>query len=117
MSSSVLSQGDIVLIAVPYTDYSGIKARPALVVSSLHFNGSSADVIMVAFSTNIQRDSQFNIKVLFEDPEFSQTGLKESSTIMCGKIFALDKTCIRRKIGVLPAKFMEQVKQALTHLF
>jgi len=45
-------QGDIVLIPVPFTDLSSQKRRPVIVVSNDLYNRQSADVVVVAMTSN-----------------------------------------------------------------
>jgi mRNA interferase MazF len=45
-------QGDIVLVPVPFTDLSSKKRRPVIVVSNDAHNRHSADVIVVAMTSN-----------------------------------------------------------------
>ena len=44
-------RGDIVLVPFPFTDFSTLKQRPALVISSNTFNNSREDVILVAITS------------------------------------------------------------------
>ena len=43
-NSSRFSFGDVVLVPFPFTDQSGTKKRPAVVVSSLGYNTSRRDI-------------------------------------------------------------------------
>ena len=48
----ICEQGDIVLVPVPFTDLSSKKRRPVIVVSNNTYNRQSADVIVVAMTSN-----------------------------------------------------------------
>ena len=41
------SFGDIVLVPFPFTDQSGIKKRPAVIVSSAAYNAPRRDVLII----------------------------------------------------------------------
>jgi mRNA interferase MazF len=43
---TVYSQGEVVLVPFPYTDFSAIKQRPAVVMSSAGYNATHLDVIL-----------------------------------------------------------------------
>ncbi len=116
MSNRVFLQGDIVLVLWPYTDYSNQKCRPALVISNNSFNNSSLDVILAAFSSNVSNKSQYDVEVLSSSIDFTQTRLKQSSIIKCGKIFTMEKSKIDRKLGKLPNCFLSEVKKTLAEI-
>ncbi|MGH7170580.1 MAG: type II toxin-antitoxin system PemK/MazF family toxin, partial [Gemmataceae bacterium] len=44
------SQGDIVLVPVPFTDLSSTRRRPVIVVSNDGYNRSTTDMVVVATS-------------------------------------------------------------------
>jgi len=46
------SQGDIVLIPVPFTDLSSRKRRPVIVVSNNAYNHKTMDIVVVAMTSN-----------------------------------------------------------------
>ena len=116
MNTTIFSQGDIVLVPWPYTDYSNEKYRPALVISNRNFNDSSLDVILIAFSSNIMNKSQYDVEVSHPDAGFAQTGLKVSSVLKCGKIFSMEKRCITRKLGNLSIPLLSQAKKKLAEI-
>jgi mRNA interferase MazF len=116
MSGQDLVPGDIVLVPFPYTNYFNSKPRPALVISSVAFNKKSLDVVLVAFTSNISTTAVYSVKVLISDPGFTATGLKVSSTILCGKIFAMDKTHIYKKLGKLPDVWLQPVRGVLSNI-
>jgi len=45
-------QGDILLIPIPFTDLSSEKRRPVIVVSNNAYNHSTADIVVVAMTSN-----------------------------------------------------------------
>ena len=55
-------QGDILLIPIPFTDLSSQKRRPVIVVSNNTYNQRSADIVVVAMTSNpAQADYSFTI--------------------------------------------------------
>lgn len=116
MSGQDLVPGDIVLVPFPFTNYFNSKPRPALVISGATFNKKSLDVILVALTSNISVTTDYAVKILSSTPEFAATGLKVSSTILCGKIFAMDKTQLHRKLGKLPDVWLKHVRGVLSNI-
>lgn len=110
-NSHELRPGDVVLIPYsPYPDHISLKPRPGLVISGVEFNNSSSSVILVPISSNIEYDDPSEIILEQNNPHFNETNLKCSSAIRCGSIFAISKTLIRRKLGVLHPDIYNQVK-------
>jgi mRNA interferase MazF len=49
--------GDLVLVRFPFTDFSTLKKRPALVLSSPSFTAQQGDVVVMAMTSQAQRDT------------------------------------------------------------
>ncbi|MCL2284885.1 MAG: type II toxin-antitoxin system PemK/MazF family toxin [Firmicutes bacterium] len=47
------SQGDILLIPIPFTDLSTSKKRPVLVLSNSDYNKTADDLIVAAITSNL----------------------------------------------------------------
>ncbi len=80
--------GDIVLTPFPFTDLSGNKVRPALVLG-VHAGGN--DITVCFISSAIQNKTHsFDVMVIPKDKDFEKTGLKLKSVIKTTKIATLD---------------------------
>jgi mRNA interferase MazF len=102
--------GKIVLVPFPFTDLSGSKVRPALIIS----NKIIGDDIVVCFiSTNIKKKEKLGVFVKMD----SINGLKSNSVIMVSKIATLEKKIILGEIGQLSEVHMRQVKGKIKDLF
>ena len=53
-NSSRFSFGDVVLVPFPFTDQSGTKKRPAVVVSSHGYNASRRDMVIMAITSQVR---------------------------------------------------------------
>lgn len=53
------SFGDVVLVPFPFTDQSGIKKRPAVVVSSNNYNVSRRDLLIMAITSQVRQPLGF----------------------------------------------------------
>ncbi len=51
MATSRFSFGDVVLVPFPFTDQSGTKKRPAVVVSSHGYNASRRDIVIMVITS------------------------------------------------------------------
>lgn len=117
MSKCRLAAGDIVLIPFPFTDYSTLKLRPALVLSVGEFNNAAEDVVLAAISSKVKRNSAYDVVIGEGDTGFEKTGLKRSSAIRCGKIFTFSQRQMKRRLGELPAYHLTLCKSLLARLF
>ena len=108
-------QGDIVLVPFPFTDLSGEKVRPALVLSKKE-NG---DDVTVCFISSIVSKKILPNELLIEEKSapFKNTGLKVSSNIKVTKIATLEKKVILGKLGALDAGSVNKIKTILKNHF
>ena len=47
--------GDVVLLPFPFTDQSGAKKRPAVIVSSMSYNGKRRDIVIMAITSQVRK--------------------------------------------------------------
>ncbi len=87
-------QGTVVLTPFPFTDLSGDKVRPAIIISK---NLKGDDVIVVFITSKKKGPGAHTVAIL---PSISN-GLKTPSLAICSKIATLDKKVILGELGVL----------------
>ncbi len=105
--------GDIVLIPFPFTDFSTLKQRPCVVLSSAHFNRTRPDVILAAITSRISGRSAHDEYVLTER-ERSVSGLSKPSKVKVGKIVTIDQRLVRKRLGRLPSSSVRRIR-AIVH--
>jgi len=107
--------GDIILIPFPFTDLSGNKVRPALILGVQE----AGDDVTVCFISSVLHDKLYKFDVLVDpkDKDFNKTGLKLKSVIKVVKIATLDKIVILGKMGILDLKNLNKVKEILKIYF
>lgn len=92
--------GDIVLTRFPFTDLTGDKLRPALIVS--RDNDQRLDVV-VCFITSVPRSGPETAAL----PPGGGTGLKLPSVVRFDKIATLDKAIVAGTLGVAPPEWLD----------
>ncbi|MDZ7361229.1 MAG: type II toxin-antitoxin system PemK/MazF family toxin [candidate division KSB1 bacterium] len=108
MSSIMLTRGDIVVAAFPYTDLAGQKRRPPLVLND---NTEHGDVILAFISTQIPSQlSPSSVLLTNTAPDFQQTGLKTDSVI---QLATIERRLITRRLGKLSPGKLFAVDKAL----
>lgn len=108
-------RGDIILADLPFSDRSGSKIRPALVVQSDHNNGRLEDVIVALITSTTQRAATEPTQLLIDigTPDGRQSGLLHSSALKCEHLITLHRRFLQRVIGRLPDQLMRQVDNCL----
>jgi mRNA interferase MazF len=102
--------GSIVLTRFPFTDMSGAKVRPALVVS--RDNDSRTDIVLAFISSRAtpHKDS------LPINPS-SRNGLKVASIVRFDKLATLEKRVVVGKIGDAEADFLRAARSVFLGVF
>jgi mRNA interferase MazF len=95
----VFEFGTVVLTRFPFTDLSGDKRRPALVVSREH--GRRTDLV-VCFITSVPRSGPDTAIIAAT----AGTGLKVPSVVRFDKLAPLDRSVIAGKLGVAPPEWL-----------
>ena len=99
-----MAKGDIVLIVFPFTDLSGSKLRPAVVLAETNMD------VMVCFLTT-QLSWQEPTDILLEpDPT---NNLKQLSLIRISKIATLDRQLVKGLLGTISQIEIDSVNKSL----
>lgn len=108
-------QGDIVLVPFPFTDLTGAKVRPAVILSKKE-NGED---VTLCFVSSVQSKKTLPNELIIDDKDksFKSTGLKVKSVIKVSKIATLEKKVILGRIGSLDLGHMSKIKIILKDHF
>jgi mRNA interferase MazF len=109
-----MKRGTIVLSPFPFTDLTGRKVRPALIVS--RSDRAGVDVIL-AFMTTYRGQGLLVTDLLVADahPDFVQTGLKGSAVVKLDKLVTLNVSLLLGELGELPAVLLPAMNDRLRH--
>jgi mRNA interferase MazF len=110
-----VQRGDIVMVDWLFSDRTGSKRRPALVVQSNTYNSSLDDTILALITSSARRRigaaSQLDIDI--STPDGMQTGLVIDSVVQCENLVTVDQNFILRIRGRLSATLMQAVNDCL----
>jgi mRNA interferase MazF len=106
------SQGDVLLVPFPFTDLSAVKQRPAVVVSPDRLNKVRPDLVVAAITSQIP-DVLGDDEVRLSDTDLSAGGLPKPSIVKLGKIFTIHRGLIRKKLGRVPSRTLEEILKKL----
>lgn len=103
-------KGHIVLVPFPFTDLSGTRVRPAIVLST---SKKSPDLIVVFITS---KNKSYSLSKVTITPT-RQSGIKVPSIIVCDKIATLDHNIIIGKIGTCEEVILEKIDKELRKIF
>jgi mRNA interferase MazF len=101
-------KGDIVLITFPFTDLSGSKLRPAIVLAL-----NKLDVTVCFITTQVMFHEPTDVEIT---PSL-KNGIKQPSLIRTSKIATLDKSLAKGLIGELTLSEIKLLDEKLKELF
>ena len=99
-------KGDVVVIPFPFSDLSGSKRRPAIVISDLEGD----DVLLCQITSQNSKD-RHAIPLSLED--FVKGSLPIDSYIRPARIFTADKNIIVRKAGSVNSYITAKLTQSI----
>jgi mRNA interferase MazF len=87
-----VARGDVVLVDFPFSDRTGSKVRPALVVQADTLNRRITDTILASISRSAHRASATQLFIDISVPEGAGSGLRQNSMIQCENLRWTPKT-------------------------
>lgn len=115
-STTIYRRGQVVVVNVPFSDQSGSKPRPALIVSSESFHRRLLDVIVAPLSSQ-QRYYQKPGSGDHPLKHWDTVGLRHPSTVRLSNLLAIEKRLIKRVLGALHSDDLRQVESGLRSAF
>jgi mRNA-degrading endonuclease toxin of MazEF toxin-antitoxin module len=107
-------RGSVVLVPFPFTDLSGRKRRPALVVSPDGFH--EEDLILCAITSHVPEDLAGH-EVLLEPTDMFDRQLPKRSVVKVGKLFTMHQRLIAVHFGTVKDEKVREVLARLAELF
>lgn len=115
-SMTTYRRGQLVVVNVPFSNHSGVKPRPALVVSAEGFHWSLPDVIVCPVSSQpryFRRPGSGDCPLV----RWRSVGLRHPSTVRVSKVLTVDKQIIKRILGSLSQQNILEVETILRRAF
>ena len=112
-----MNQRDLLLVSFPFSDQSGRKVRPVVVISNNQLNNFSEDILVVGVTSNISKD-RYTIDLTTKDLEEGK--LINQCCIKAENILKIDSELIIKKIGIIKKEkfkeLIEKIKISLKNL-
>ena len=103
-----MPKGSIIVIPFPFTDLSGSKLRPALILAE-----TPLDFTVSFITTQLQWQEATDI--LLQPSNYN--GIKKPSLVRLSKIATLNKSLVKGKIGAIHQSQIAELNEKLIRLF
>jgi mRNA interferase MazF len=103
------SFGELILVPFPFTDQTGTKKRPAVVISSVAYNTARRDLIIMAVTSQLKSSGMFGEVLVVQ---WESAGLIRASAIK-PVITTIEQTLVLRRLGGLAAEDQQALRNAI----
>lgn len=102
---TAFERGNVVLVRFVFSDGTGSKLRPALVVSSSEYQEGRQEVIILAITSNVERLLPGDYRI---------EGWREAGLILpsvaTGIIRTIKQSMIEKTLGIMPQREMQAIE-------
>ena len=109
----MLEQGDVVLIPIPFTDLSSQKRRPVVVISNNQYNGKTADIVVVAMTSNLTA-ADYSFTITSSDLE--KGTLNRPARVRVDKLYTLSQSIVVKTFGRVNSATLQRIGHTLADL-
>jgi mRNA interferase MazF len=111
-----LRRGDVVLVPFPFTDLTGKKLRPAVIISD---DPQETDIVIAFISSVVSPGELANTDYLMGPNQsgFPKTGLKKASVFKMKKLLTIDRGRIIRRLGRVSPAIQKELDIRLRNAF
>ena len=105
-------QRDIWLIQAPFSDYSAMKVRPIIVISTNSYNKKTSDFLAIHITT--RRGNPYGMTISAGD--FVSGGLDDESIVRFDTVTRYEEKLLLRKIGKIKPEFYKKIYEKIVEL-
>ncbi len=106
-----MNRGDVVEVDWPFSDRTGSKTRPAVVVQADFLNGLIDDTVFVQITGT--RHGIPGTEVLLDPAAETASGLSKVCYASCWNLLTLDQSLVLQTVGSLSDAVMRQIEACL----
>lgn len=108
-----MKQRSIILVPFPFSDQSGQKVRPALIISNDEYNNTSNDVLVCAITTNT-KPSKYS--VLINQSSIESGILYEKSAVKAESLLKIQKSLILKTIATINTQTLTKITDIIKEI-
>jgi mRNA interferase MazF len=105
-----MRRGEVVVVDWIFSDRTGSKLRPAVVVQADFLNGLIADTVLVAVT---RKSRSASTEVVLDPAVETNSGLSHRSIASCNNFLTLDQRLVHRRLGELSVIALRQIEACL----
>lgn len=102
--------GEVVLVPFPFTDQSGTKKRPAVIISSSGYNANRRDLVIMAITSQVRQPLGFG-EALIND--WQAAGLIKPS-VLKPVVTTIEQGLVVRTLGTLSANDLRALREVVS---
>lgn len=106
-------QRSLLLVPFPFSDQSGQKVRPVLVLSNDAYNKAGEDILVCAITSNLK---PAKYSVIIDKNNLESGNLYDKSSIKVDSILKISKNLVIKDIGVLNKTTFEKAAEILKNM-
>ena len=106
-----MNRGDVIEVDWPFSDRTGSKTRPAVVVQADFLNGLIDDTLLVQITGT--KHSIPGTEVELDPAVETSSGLSKICCASCTNVLTVDQPLVLRTIGFLSNAAMQQIEACL----
>jgi mRNA interferase MazF len=106
------SFGDVVLVPFPFTDQSGVKKRPAVVVSSARYHANRRDLVIMAITSQLRPHPAFGESTV---AEWKKAGLIAPSAVK-PVLTTIENRLVLKKLGQLQQPDIRSLRASIDQI-
>ena len=110
--TTAFSFGDVVLVPFPFTDQSGSKKRPAVVVSSTEYQAQRHDLVIMAITSQIRPRPAFGEFLVVE---WKKAGLIAPSAVK-PVLTTIERRLVLRRLGQFQPSDVRSLRARLAQI-
>jgi mRNA interferase MazF len=107
------SQGDVVLVPVPFTDLKASRKRPVIVLSRDAYQNSTVDLVAIAMTTNLAIEPH---SFVITSSDLVAGVLAQPSRVRADKIMTLAQSIIIKKFGRVSPAVLDRIRKEIAIL-
>lgn len=110
-----VKRGDVVMVNWIFSDQTGSKRRPALVMQADLYNQSLDDTILALITGSARRrvGAASQLEIDISTPDGQKSGLKLNSVVQCENLVTIDQGLILNIRGSLSVTLMQKIDECL----